>query len=310
MRAMSGAREAAAVLAGALLFDLVVGEPPNALHPVVWMGNLQGWLRRRAPRDPAGQLIWGAFMAAAGPVVFGGGTWLLLRAIHAEWLRIGVAVYLLKSSFAVRALAFAAARVGRALVHGDIDGARVALRSLVSRDVSTLDPPRLAAAAIESVAENTSDSVVAPIFYFLIFGVPGALAYRAANTLDAMIGYHGETEWLGKVAARLDDLLNLIPARLTAAMLVVASACTGASAFGAVRIWWRDGGVTESPNAGRPMAAMAGALGVELEKRGCYKLGAGLPPPSEGDIGRAIAIVATACALVVIAAWTVLWSRA
>lgn len=308
---MTHGSEAALVLAGAVALDLVAGEPPNAVHPVVWMGRLQRALRRRAPRRPAPAFAWGALMALSGPVVFGGGAWLLLRALGGspflDGARLVVAVYLLKSAFAVRALGRAAAGVAHALSARDLAAAREALRSLVSRDTGALDEPRLAAAAIESVAENASDSLVAPLFFYLLLGVPGALAYRAANTLDALIGYHGETEWLGKPAARLDDLLNLVPARLTALLLVVASAIWNASPAGALRIWLRDARVTESPNAGRPMAAMAGALGVELEKVGCYRLGAGQSPPTSHDLERSITIMTTACLLACVLVALLLW---
>ena len=256
---MSAGVHAAIVLAGAFAVDVTVGEPPAVLHPVVWVGRLQRALRGAAPSSPARALAWGALMAVAGPAAFGGGAWILLRAL-APWpaMRLVAEVYLLKSAFAVRALAEAALAVANALGHADLDGARRALRSLVSRDTAKLDAPLLAAAAIESVAENASDSVVAPVFYFALFGVPGALAYRAANTLDALIGYRGgETEWLGKAGARLDDLANLAPARLTAALLVSAASLCGAATFEAWRTWWRDGALTESPNAGHPMAAMA-----------------------------------------------------
>jgi adenosylcobinamide-phosphate synthase len=286
-----------AVLGGALALDLVAGEPPNLAHPVVWMGRLQRALRRRAPKPPAHAFAWGGLMALVGPLLFGGGAWLLLRALG-RWplVELGVEIYLLKSAFAIRALAAAGLKVARALAAGDLEAAREGLRSLCSRDPSRLPASLVAAAAIESVAENTSDSFVAPLFYWALLGVPGALAYRAANTLDALIGYHGETEWLGKPAARLDDALNLVPARLTAALLVVASAMVARPA-NALRVWLRDGAATESPNAGRPMAAMAGALGVELEKVGCYRLGSGGNAPAAGDIGRAVAVMALACAL-------------
>jgi adenosylcobinamide-phosphate synthase len=305
---VNGAQHAALVLAGALAFDLAVGEPPNALHPVVWMGRLMRALRRRAPRSPGGAFAYGAMMALLGPALFGGGAWLAARALAAwPWAQLAVEIYLLKSAFAIRALGAAAAAVSRALRDRDVAAARAALRSLVSRDVSALAEPLLAAAAIESVAENTSDSLVAPLLYYLLLGVPGALAYRAANTLDALIGYHGETEWLGKFAARLDDALNLVPARVTAALLVVGAAICRKSPARALRVWWRDASSTESPNAGRPMAAMAGALGVRLEKVGCYRLGAGGADPAAADVDRSIAIMAIACALaallVALGAW-------
>lgn len=297
---MSPLHEALLVLAGAVALDLLLGEPPAAVHPVVWMGRLQRALRRHAPARPAPAFLYGAAMAALGPLLFGLGSAALLRLL-APWpaASIAVSAYLLKSAFAVRALAAAALEVRTALVRGDLAGARQGLRSLVSRDTSALPPPLLAAAAVESVAENASDSVIAPLFWFALLGIPGALAYRAANTLDAQIGYRGETEWLGKAAARLDDALNLIPARLTAGLLVLASAACGASPGGALRIWFRDARLTESPNAGRPMAAMAGALEVQLEKIGCYRLGAPGGEPGPDQILRSVHLLAATCALAV-----------
>jgi adenosylcobinamide-phosphate synthase len=300
---LTAAAHALVVLAGALALDIVAGEPPAALHPVVWMGRLYASLRRRAPRSPRAAFAYGCVMAAAGPLVFAGGAWALTRALAPlPLLRIVVEIYLLKSAFAVRMLGQAAAEVARALAAGDVTAARFGLRSLVSRDTAMLDEPLLAAAAVESVAENTSDSVVAPLFFFVVGGVPGAIAYRACNTLDAMIGYHGEFEWLGKAAARLDDVANLVPARVTAALFVVASALCGASPAGALRVWWRDARATESPNAGRPMAAMAGALGVQLEKVGCYRLGDAGAIVGARAVERAIAISWIACALAAVAA--------
>lgn len=310
---MTPAAHALVVLAGALALDAVAGEPPAALHPVVWMGRFYGWLRRRAPRgrSRAAAFAWGCVMALGGPLVFGGAAWAIgCATAPLELLRIVVEIYLLKSALSVRMLGQAAAAVARALADGDESRARFGLRSLVSRDTALLDEPLIAAAAVESVAENTSDSLVAPLCFFIVGGVPGAIAYRACNTLDAMIGYHGHTEWLGKAAARLDDAANLVPARLTAALLVVASALTGASPRGALRAWWRDGGRTESPNAGRPMAAMAGALGVELEKIGCYRLGGGAPADA-ATIDRAVTLLYTASALMaVVAAGATWWTRA
>jgi adenosylcobinamide-phosphate synthase len=291
------------VLGGALAMDALLGEPPARFHPVVWMGRLQRALRRWAPTQPRPAFLYGAGMAAIGPLVFGLGSAALIRALgHWPLVQIAVEVYLLKSAFAIRALATAAFEVRAALLQGDLAAARLALRSLVSRDTSALPAPLLAAAAVESVAENASDSLVAPLLYYALLGVPGALAYRAANTLDAQIGYHGETEWLGKAAARLDDLLNLVPARLTAALLVAASAICRASPLGALRVWWNDGSATESPNAGRPMAAMAGALGVQLEKIGHYRLGAPAPAPGPGEIAHSVAILVVACTLAALGA--------
>ena len=234
-------------------------------------------------------------MALLGPIGFGGLTWLALHHTHGvvRWL---LAVFLLKSAFAVRALAAAGWGVSRPLAAGELTGAASALGSLVSRDTTSLPPALVAAAAVESVAENASDSVVAPLLFFAVAGVPGAIAYRAINTLDAMIGYRGQLEWLGKAAARLDDLANLVPARVTALLLALAAPLGGGSVRGALALWARDRRLTESPNAGHPMSAMAGALGVELEKRGHYRLGAGLRAPAPGDIDRAVRIMLGAAA--------------
>ena len=284
------------ILLGALTLDLAFGEPPARFHPVVWMGRLNAALRRRAPSGNRPAFLWGAFMAALGPVAFGGLAWLALD--HTGGLaRTLIAIFLLKSSFAIRALAHAGLGVARPLASGDLDGARVGLRSLVSRETSALPAPLVAAAAVESLAENASDSIVAPLFFFAIAGVPGAIAYRAVNTLDATIGYRGPLEWLGKAAARLDDVANLVPARVTALLLSLAAPVGGGSTRRALAVWVRDRKLTESPNAGHPMAAMAGALAVELEKRSHYRLGAGLSPPSARDIGRAIRVVLGATAL-------------
>jgi adenosylcobinamide-phosphate synthase len=203
---------------------------------------------------------------------------------------------LLKSTFALRALAEAARHVERALEEGALEQARFRLRSLCSRDPSALEPRQLVAATIESVAENASDSVVAPLFYYALFGIPGALFYRAVNTLDAMIGYHGKYEYLGKASARLDDALNFVPARLTAFLLLFAGWLRGRPTRSGWSVWRRDAHLTESPNAGRPMAVMAGLLGVQLEKMGHYRLGDPTEPLSVDKIREA-------CGVLAIAAW-------
>lgn len=273
--------ERLAMLALALAFDAAVGEPPAALHPVVAIGRLASALERRAPAGPAwASLVYGGALVAAvvGAAAGLAGLAGLLVDRLALVPRLVVGALLLKPTFAVRALFAAGERVRTALAAGDLEAARAGLRSLVSRDPRALDAPLAAAAAIESLAENASDSVVAPCLAYLLAGLPGAYAYRAANTLDAMIGYRGRYEHLGKCAARLDDLLNFAPARLTAALIVLGAIGVG-DARAACRVALRDHGRTASPNAGWPMSAMAGALGVQLEKVGHYRL---------GDPGRAV----------------------
>jgi adenosylcobinamide-phosphate synthase len=168
---------------------------------------------------------------------------------------------------------------------------KLAARHLVSRDTTGLDAGEVgAAAALESLAENLSDGVVAPWFWYAIGAAPAAWAYRALNTLDRMWGYR-TPEYIdfGSAAARIDDAANLAPARLTA-LAIIASAAPEGSGASALATWWRDRAGTPSPNAGQPMAAMAGATGTALTERGLYNLGAGFPPPTPADLRRGIRV--------------------
>lgn len=282
------------VLALALALDRWYGEWPDRLHPVVWMGNTIRWLERRAPTSgAAAQGFYGLGMALFVPSLFAA---LAAAVDRVPVLDVLGGVFLLKGCMAVRMLGTAGIVVASALERGDLDGARYGLRSLCSRDPSSLGPAELAAGATESIAENASDSFVGPLFWYALFGLPGAAYYRAANTLDSMVGYHGKYEWLGKASARQDDLLNLVPARITAVLLLVAGALTGADARGGLRVLVRDRVRTESPNAGWPMAAMAGLLGVVLEKPGHYRLGDGADATA-GSIRAGWRIVAVAAGL-------------
>lgn len=278
----------------AVCIDVVIGEPPNRFHPVVWMGRLIAALRRRAPRQGHGRafLYGGAIMLISGTVVVGLGVALHQLLDKLPWLFRGVLeAAVLKTCFSWRGLAAAARQVQHALMQQDLPRARHLLAwHLVSRDTAALNASEVSAATIESVAENASDSLVAPLLYYAIGGLPGALLYRLINTADAMLGYRDtEREWLGKIPARLDDLVNVVPARLTAWLLVAVALVYRHGARHSWRVWRRDAGQTASPNAGHPMSAMAGALGVELVKVGHYRLGGGLKPPAPADIARAIA---------------------
>jgi adenosylcobinamide-phosphate synthase len=199
-----------------------------------------------------------------------------------------VATLLGWTTLATRSLLEHARAAVSALDAGDLPRARERLGLIVGRDVHNLDASGVARAVTETVAESSSDGIVAPLFYLALGGPPLALAYKAVNTLDSMIGHRDpQYLYLGRVAARLDDLANLVPSRLTALLIVLAAAVTGGSARTAGRVWLRDGGKHESPNAGQPEAAMAGALGVRLGGLSHYDgqpshrplLGAELPPP-------------------------------
>jgi adenosylcobinamide-phosphate synthase len=203
-----------------------------------------------------------------------------------------VEAVLLKSTFAVRGLLKAGTEVSRALEMEDVAAAQGELRSLVSRDVGELDRRLAASAAIESLAENAVDSFLAPWLCYLAAGLPGAFAYRALNTLDSMWGYrNNEYEYLGKAAARLDDAVNYLPAALAPRLMLIVGGLLGMRTDEGRRMLRRDGGKTESPNAGRPMSTMAGLLGVQLEKPGAYRLGDDIEPVDAGRIAQAQRVV-------------------
>ena len=295
-----------AVLLLAVLLDLVTRELPSRFHPTVWIGRTVAWVEGVAPRSKAGGLPIGVLMALLIPAFWAAAAWFAARGLQElhPLAYLAVGAILLKPTFALRMLHRVAADTRSLLPAGDsapdnlaagnlapdnLAELRENMRSLVSRDVSALTAGQAIAATVESVSENTTDSFIGPWLAFALFGLPGAFAYRAINTLDSMIGYHGEYEYLGKAAARLDDLVNLVPARLTALLLTLGSVVLpGQRAGRAWRIMWRDHARTASPNAGWTMSGMAGALGVELEKEGHYRLGDSTRSLEGEDITRAV----------------------
>ena len=280
-----------AVLLIAFALDLLLPEPPNAVHPVVWMGRLISVIERFATQTRnAVAFLLGVFMAVAVPALFAAAAWLAAIALFALGdipFLVGVAI-LLKTTFTVRGLANAARETQHSIEDADIHLARHSLRGLVSRNATELSEPLVAAAAIESVAENTTDSFIAPWLAFALIGLPGAFAYRAVNTLDSMIGYRGKYECLGKASARLDDLLNLIPARISAGLLLLAGTVSKCRVGQGWQTAMREHRLTASPNAGWTIAAMAGLLGVSLEKPGHYIIGGAFKEPAAADIGRSV----------------------
>jgi adenosylcobinamide-phosphate synthase len=282
--------DALPVLALAVAIDLALGDPPNAIHPVAWMGGVISFLEKIGPkRGKTGPFIYGFLLTLFTAALFAVPVYFLLGYLQ-DVSRIGyiiVAAVLLKLTFSIKQLRYTALKIRDLLTADDLDKTRFELRALVSRDRAELPAPMLASAAVESVAEGTGDSLVAPLFFFLLLGVPGAIAYRAVNTVDSMIGYHGKYEYLGKFAARLDDLLNFIPARLAALFLVIASAF-GKTAGRAWKVAVKEHSRTESPNAGWPISAMAGGLGVRLKKPGHYVLGEAGKEPDPAAITGAV----------------------
>jgi len=287
------------ILALALAIDLIIGEYPAPVHPVVWMGRVISLLLKWSPRrSPSARFVYGVLLVCFCVALFSLPTYWLLVYIKglSALAYVIIAAVLLKAAFSMKYLCQAARKVKRLLDRGELAAARRETGCLVSRDTHHLDKTHLTSAVVEMTAESLTDSFVAPLFYGLLLGVPGALAYRAVNTLDSRIGYHGEYEYLGKFAARLDDVLNYLPARLAGLLLVVSAYIGRMNGGRAWRIMRRAHAVTESPPAGWTMAAAAGALGVQLEKPGFYKLG-------DADGLLAPAAIADASRLVVLASF-------
>lgn len=287
-------------VAAALLLDALAGEPPERAHPTVWMGRAISAFEKEALalEGPNARLAAGAVLALLLPTA----VFLTTRAalsLAPRSLRWPLEVALISTTLSMRGLATAALAVEHELERGDLDGARARVGEFVGRDTDELSESGVARAAVESVAENTSDGVVAPMLYGALFGMSGALAYKAVNTLDSMLGYR-ELPYtdLGRASARLDDLANVAPARVTA---LAVAALTGPEA---ARTAYRYGPLTSSPNAGWAVAAFAGALGLRLGGTNTYGgvtrpgavLGTGRPPEAR-DIGRAVALMRRACAL-------------
>jgi adenosylcobinamide-phosphate synthase len=295
-------------VAAALLLDAIFGEPPEALHPTVGMGRAISAFERRAlaPKDPRARYLAGIILALSLPAL----VYVPVRKLldlaprHLRWVFEAV---LISTSLSMRGLAEAAGAVERGLRAGDLERARASASEMVGRDTAGRPVPEIARAAVESVAENTSDGVVAPMLYGLLLGAPGALAYRAVNTLDSMVGYrtypYAELGW---ASARLDDLANLAPARITVLLVAAVSGCP----LRTLETARRYGPLTRSPNAGWAEAAFAGALGSRLGGPNAYGgvvregpvLGDGRPAGPE-EIGRSVRLMRRCCAAFAVAAF-------
>jgi adenosylcobinamide-phosphate synthase len=289
-------------VAAALVLDAAFGEPPERLHPTVWMGRTILAFEKRALclKTPEARRRAGVVLALALPgLVFLLGAGAL--SATPRGLRPALGAALTSTTLSMRGLAGAAEAVERELQTGRLEGARGRVGEFVGRDTGGLSEAEVCRAAVESVAENTSDGVVAPMLYGLLFGAPGALAYKAVNTLDSMVGYRkGPYEEFGWASARLDDLANLIPSRAT----VLAVAALSGRPTTTLRNARKYGPLTASPNAGWTEATFAGALGVRLGGTNTYGgvtregpvLGDGRSPAPR-DIRRAVGLMRRCCAL-------------
>ncbi|PWB50671.1 MAG: cobalamin biosynthesis protein [Candidatus Methanoperedenaceae archaeon] len=282
------------VLLLAVLLDIVFGEMPARFHPVVWMGKLISLFMGAAPCRH--RKLYGLCM-----VIFCVGITVLLASllIGPGILGLVITAYFLKSSFSIRMLLISAIGIQKDLDAGMIEKVRRDLKIFVGRDTSELNSHQSASAVIESLAESFVDGVLSPLFYFLLFGLPGALAYRMINTLDSMVGYKKEPFLeLGYAAAKLDDLVNWIPARISIMFLFIASIFSGRP-FDSLRTCIRDHNKTASPNSGWAMAAVSGAMNVRLEKAGYHVLGTKYPPPETSQIRKTVFMISYSSLLVI-----------
>ena len=282
-----------AVLGGFVL-DAIFGDPAWLPHPVVYMGKaisaLEKGLRVRLPKTPEGELWGGRILAFCLPV----GTFAITSlvcmgaaALH-PLLGLAVQVFWCGQALAAKGLVQESTNVYRELTKPDLPAARIAVSRIVGRDTQALTAEGVTKAAVETVAENFSDGVAAPLFYFFLGGAPLALCYKAINTMDSMVGYRNERYlYFGRWAARLDDGANWLPARLSALLLVAAAWLLGEDGRGAWRIWRRDRRNHASPNAAQTEAAMAGALGVQLAGPAWY-FGIRVEKPTIGEHQRPI----------------------
>lgn len=250
--------------------DLVFADPAWMPHPVKLFGRLVEWGEVAAcglARSPRTLKAAGALIAFTIPLLAGAGSWLLLETVGklsraTEYIAV---IYFAYTALSVRGLDQAGKKVIDHLQRGDVAEARTCLRMIVGRDTQDLDEPDILRAVIETLAENSCDGVVAPLFYLALGGIPAGLAYKAVNTLDSMIGYKNQRYLhLGWAAARLDDVVNFVPARLAASLAAASAFILGLSWKESLRIVSRDARLQHSPNSGFPEAAFAGALGVRL----------------------------------------------
>lgn len=292
----------AAMMVVAMLLDSAIGWPARLYaaigHPVTWIGALIRWLDGALNRDVAPDLsrrVAGVVTALVVIGLTGGVAWLLQCALPAGWLGILIGGVLAWPLLALRSMYTHVAAVVSPLQNNDLEQARFAVSMIVGRNVAVLDQAGVARAAMESLAENTSDGIVAPLFWGAVLGLPGIAAYKTINTLDSMIGHRTPRfEAFGWASARIDDLVNLVPARLTGAVFALVSTAPCRAA----KVMWRDAGLHRSPNAGWPEAAMAAGLGVRLSGPRVYAdrvaeepwVNAGAADPSALDLQRGLAL--------------------
>ncbi|WP_312981262.1 adenosylcobinamide-phosphate synthase CbiB [Atlantibacter sp.] len=279
----------------AWLLDCWLGDPQHWPHPIRVIGNVINFVQRairRVSRSDRALMLGGALLW----IIVVGATWALSWGILAlayrlhAWLGVAVEIWMIYTLLAGRCLGDAAREVEKPLRAGDLMQSREKLSWIVGRDTSQLQPPQITRAVVETVAENSVDGVIAPLFFLLLGGAPLALAYKAVNTLDSMVGYkHQKYRAIGMVSARIDDIANFIPARLSWLLLALAAKLCGNDASSALRIGWRDRRNHSSPNCAWPEGTVAGALGIRLGGPNDY-FGERVEKPWIGEATREISV--------------------
>lgn len=273
----------------AIVIDVIFGELPAKIHPVVWMGKLidflSGYLTSYRSK------ISGIILTFLVVIIFTLATYVLLHLSAFNYiLYILISSIILSTTFAIKVLLTSAENMKNDIDH-NIEKARQSMSFLVSRNTMELNEEDMVSATIETLTENITDSIIAPLFYAFIFGVPGAVVYRVINTLDAMVGYKTpEKIKIGWFSAKSDDVLNFIPARITGVFIVIAAVFLRLNWKNAYNIMRRDARKPESPNSGFSMAAAAGALDIKLEKIGYYEIGDELSPLTTEKITEAVSL--------------------
>jgi adenosylcobinamide-phosphate synthase len=290
----------------AFSIDRLFRDLPNRFHTIDLFGFALDWILAWAPKPERVFLrfLYGALVTLAGITIVGS-IGLLLQTFFAllpwpiEWIAKAI---VLKMTLSLYNMALATKEVFKTLKAQDVPRARTLVRYYaVDQDTARLNAYELSSVTVGEVAKNASDGIVAPLLYYALGGLPAALAYCFIDAADAMMGHHDDLyEWLGKIPALLDDLVNLIPARLAAWALIVAALFSGANVHNACLVWWHEARLSDSLNAGYPMSSMAGALEIEIEQFGHYRLGAGYRHAEPGDIPRAVRLLYAATTLTVI----------
>jgi len=287
------------------MVDIILGEPPESIHPTVWMGKISERLSLLIKvGSPVKEQVYGIFLALFVISIF---TVAFLAIIEFLRFNFGILGYIIgsalifKTTFAIRSMRNHVLPIIHSLDERSMEKARISLRKVVRRDVNVLDEQLVISASVETIAEGLVDGLVSPLFYFGVFGVPGAVAYRAINTLDSTVGYRERKyEYIGKFSAKLDTIANFIPARLTAFLIIISAFILREDWHNALTILRRDHAKTQSVNAGWPISAVAGALDVQLEKPCHYVLGDSNMQMTPMHIARALRLMYVTTALFIV----------